>query len=57
MYGLETLRLAPPGAHRVSQLLNKAADNLIKGGEQHLFTPMFFFLARKPLEEDNAPVR
>ncbi|KAL2912233.1 Delta(24)-sterol C-methyltransferase [Polyrhizophydium stewartii] len=46
---LETLRLAPPGTTKVSRLLNLAADSLVKGGEQHLFTPMFFFLVRKPL--------
>ncbi|TPX47410.1 hypothetical protein SeMB42_g02371 [Synchytrium endobioticum] len=45
---MELLRLAPPGTCRVSLLLNLAADNLVKGGEQYLFTPMFFFLARKP---------
>ncbi|RKO90511.1 sterol methyltransferase C-terminal-domain-containing protein [Blyttiomyces helicus] len=47
--GMETLRLAPPGTRKVSTLLNLAAENLVKGGEKHLFTPMYFFLARKPL--------
>ncbi|KAI8918768.1 S-adenosyl-L-methionine-dependent methyltransferase [Entophlyctis helioformis] len=49
VYTLETLRLAPSGTHKVSQLLNLAADSLVAAGEQHLFTPMFFFLVRKPL--------
>jgi len=49
VFALETLRLAPSGTRQVSKILNNAADCLIKGGEQHLFTPMFFFLARKPL--------
>lgn len=45
----ETLGLIPSGTRRVSQLLNAAADNLVAGGEMNIFTPMFFFLARKPL--------
>jgi sterol 24-C-methyltransferase len=45
---MELVRLAPPGTCRVSLLLNLAAENLVKGGEEHLFTPMFFFLAKKP---------
>ncbi|TPX34708.1 hypothetical protein SmJEL517_g02676 [Synchytrium microbalum] len=45
---MELVRLAPPGTCKVSLLLNLAAAALVKGGEEHLFTPMFFFLARKP---------
>ncbi|KAG5456741.1 MAG: S-adenosyl-L-methionine-dependent methyltransferase [Olpidium bornovanus] len=48
---LETVRLAPPGARKVTQLLNSAADNLVAGGELGIFTPMFFWIGRKP---DNA---
>ncbi|KAJ3217071.1 Delta(24)-sterol C-methyltransferase [Dinochytrium kinnereticum] len=46
---LETLRLAPAGTCKVSKLLNSAADNLIIAGREGVFTPMFFFLVRKPL--------
>ncbi|KAI8909941.1 hypothetical protein PhCBS80983_g02305 [Powellomyces hirtus] len=55
VFSLETLRLAPPGTRKVSSLLNLAADALVKSGEQHLFTPMFFFLVRKPATASAAP--
>jgi sterol 24-C-methyltransferase len=48
VYGLETLRLVPKGTVKVSQFLNNGADALVKAGEMEIFTPMFFFLARKP---------
>ena len=44
----EKVRLAPQGARAVSTLLNAGADALVAGGESGVFTPMFFFLARKP---------
>jgi len=47
---LELLGLAPKGTAGVSSFLNKAADGLVGGGEHEIFTPMFFTLARKPLE-------
>lgn len=31
-----------------STLLNKAAGALVEGGKSGIFTPMFYFLARKP---------
>jgi sterol 24-C-methyltransferase len=45
---LERLRLAPKGTSEVSDFLNAGADALVAGGELGLFTPMYFFLARKP---------
>ncbi len=45
----ERLRLFPEGSRAVSTLLNAAADALVEGGKSGIFTPMFFFLARKPL--------
>ena len=45
---LERLRVVPEGARAVSTLLNAAADSLVEGGKYGVFTPMFFFLARKP---------
>ncbi|KAJ3410785.1 Delta(24)-sterol C-methyltransferase [Chytridiales sp. JEL 0842] len=47
---LEGLRLAPAGTSKVSKLLNSAADNLVLAGKESggIFTPMFYFLVRKP---------
>ncbi|MCB9663806.1 MAG: methyltransferase domain-containing protein [Alphaproteobacteria bacterium] len=45
---METLRLAPKGATQVSEVLNLAADALVGAGRLGIFTPMYFFLARKP---------
>jgi sterol 24-C-methyltransferase len=44
---LETLRVAPKGTVRVSSLLNATALDLVEGGEKQLFTPSYYFLARK----------
>nr|APF46946.1 (S)-adenosyl-L-methionine sterol-C24-methyltransferase 2 [Paris polyphylla] len=45
---LEYVRLAPEGSHRVSSFLEKAAEGLAEGGRKEIFTPMYFFLVRKP---------
>lgn len=44
---LETLRIAPKGSTRVSALLNATAKDLVDGGKLEIFTPSYFFLARK----------
>ena len=44
----ESLGIAPKGTRAVSTLLNAAADALVDGGKSGIFTPMYFFLARKP---------
>ena len=44
----EKLRIFPEGTRMVSTLLNRGADALVEGGESGIFTPMFFYLARKP---------
>ena len=44
----EKVRLVPGGTTEVSTILNNGADSLVEGGESGIFTPMFFFLARKP---------
>ena len=49
----EKLRLAPKGAQAVSTFLNWGADTLVEGGQSGIFTPMFFFLARKPLDSSD----
>ena len=46
---IEKLRLVPKGTTAVSTLLNEGADALTEGGQSGIFTPMYFFLARKPL--------
>jgi sterol 24-C-methyltransferase len=46
--GLESLRIAPRGATRVSRLLNLSADALVAAGQAGIFTPMHFFHARRP---------
>jgi len=47
---LETLKIAPEGSTRVSTFLEKALEGLVDGGRKEIFTPMYFFLVRKPLE-------
>jgi sterol 24-C-methyltransferase len=44
---LERLRIAPKGSKEVSQMLGRAAEALIAGGETGIFTPSFFFVARR----------
>jgi sterol 24-C-methyltransferase len=44
---LEAARVAPRGSASVSDFLNRGADALVRGGETGIFTPMFFFHARK----------
>ena len=44
---LEALRIAPKGSKAVSQMLGRGADALIAGGQSGIFTPSYFFLARK----------
>jgi len=44
---LEFLRIAPKGTVRVSALLNATAIDLVDGGKDEIFTPSFFFMARK----------
>jgi sterol 24-C-methyltransferase len=48
---LEAVRIAPKGAVQVSNFLNRAAIALVKGGETGIFTPMFYFHARKPASQ------
>jgi sterol 24-C-methyltransferase len=45
---VEALRIAPKGSAQVSKMLGAAAEALIAGGEAGIFTPNYFFLARRP---------
>ena len=47
---VEALRIAPKGSAEVSKMLGAAAEALIAGGEADIFTPNYFFLARRPAE-------
>jgi len=48
---LEKVGLAPLGTVRVHDMLHQTAKDLVRGGQLDIFTPDFFFLARKPLQE------
>ena len=45
----EALRLFPPGSAEVVRLLDRTADAYVAGGKTGIFTPLYCFLARKPL--------
>lgn len=45
---LERVGVAPKGTQSVSSMLNNGAEQLVRGGELDIFTPMFFFHAKKP---------
>lgn len=47
--GLEAAGVAPKGSLEVSTMLERAADGLVAGGKLGIFTPVYFFLVRKPL--------
>ncbi len=40
------------GTSKISAILNATAIDLVAGGKEEIFTPSYFFLARKPLQED-----
>jgi sterol 24-C-methyltransferase len=44
---LEFLGIAPKGSVRVSALLNATAIDLVDGGKLEIFTPSYFFIAKK----------
>jgi sterol 24-C-methyltransferase len=45
---LETLHLSPAGTVRVHEILRTAQSSLVDGGRTGIFTPLLFWLARKP---------
>ena len=45
----EALRLIPKGYSEVVRLLDRTADAYVEGGRAGIFTPLYCFLARKPL--------
>lgn len=48
MKTLERVGLVSKGTEQVCSILNKAAEALVAGGEQGVFTPMFFVCGQKP---------
>lgn len=46
----EILRLFPNGSEEVVRLLDRTAEAYIAGGKAGIFTPLYCFLARKPLQ-------
>jgi len=51
VWSMETVGLAPKGVFQIHSMLMKTAIALVQGGEQKIFTPMFFTILRKPLEK------
>ncbi|KAH9429474.1 Delta(24)-sterol C-methyltransferase [Pyricularia oryzae] len=49
---MEAVGLAPPGTKKTADSLARAADALVAGGKEGLFTPMFLMVARKPFAEE-----
>ena len=49
IWGLEKIGIAPKGTKRTADSLAEAADCLVAGGKEKLFTPMYLMVARKPV--------
>lgn len=47
---LEYSKLAPTGTTSVHNMLEQAATDLVAAGRAEIFSPMYFVLARKPLD-------
>ncbi|MYE46543.1 MAG: methyltransferase domain-containing protein [Chloroflexi bacterium] len=45
----ELVRLFPKGSAEVARMLDRTADAYVAGGKTGIFTPLYCFLARKPL--------
>ena len=45
---MESIGIFPKGTSAVSTLLNHAADDLVEAGIEGIFTPLYYFKARKP---------
>lgn len=44
----EKLGMVSPGTKKVGEALAVASDALVEGGKEHLFTPMYLMIAKKP---------
>ena len=45
----ETLKVLPTGTSEIARLLDRTADAYVAGGKTGIFTPLYCFVARKPL--------
>jgi len=50
VWTLETVRFAPKGTLKVHNMLVQVAKDLVVGGKLGIFSPDYFYLARKPLK-------
>jgi sterol 24-C-methyltransferase len=48
VYTLERIGLAPKGVTQAHSILMTAHNGLVRGGKSGIFTPMYYFLVRKP---------
>jgi len=46
----ETIGIIPPGTAKTADGLAIGAEGLVKGAREHLFTPMYLMVGRKPLK-------
>ena len=46
---VETFGVFPKGTQKTADSLARAADAIVAGGQQKLFTPMYLMVARKPM--------
>jgi sterol 24-C-methyltransferase len=47
---MEFLKIAPAGSSQMHENLSTGASTLYKAGAEDIFTPCYFFVARKPLK-------
>ncbi|GAA5857556.1 hypothetical protein JCM8547_009337 [Rhodosporidiobolus lusitaniae] len=52
VYWLEKIGIVPKGTHDVQEALKIAADSLVAGARENLFTPMMLFVAQKPASSE-----
>ena len=45
----ETLKVLPSGTSEIARLLDRTADAYVAGGKTGIFTPLYCFVARKPV--------
>ena len=48
---LEGARAVPRGSFAIQEVLNVAADSLVAAGRRGIFTPMYYYKARKPVRD------
>ncbi|KAH7134177.1 S-adenosyl-L-methionine-dependent methyltransferase [Dactylonectria macrodidyma] len=49
---MEAVRIAPAGTRKTAESLSTAADALVEGGKQKLFTPMYLMVGKKPVASE-----